>query len=463
MTTRILPAMLIASAVAAAQSAPPAADRIDAVVRAEMERQKVPGVAIGIVRKGVVVKARGYGFANVEHRVPVTAETIFQSGSVGKQFTSAAVMLLVEDGRIALDDPITKFFPESPATWRPILVRHLLTHTSGIPDYTTSSFDYRRDYTEDELVKMAFGLTLEFDAGARWNYSNTGYLLLGAIVRKASGKFYGDVLGERVFGPLGMNTARVISEEDIVPHRAAGYRLVRGELMNQEWVAPSLNTTADGALYLSLNDMLAWDRGLRAKSVLKPASWERVFSPVRLNSGKPYPYGFGWAVAEEAGQPTQQHGGAWQGFQAFIARYLRDDLTIIVLANLAGADTERFVELIGATFNPLIARAELKPIDDKEPQVAERLRRLLRSAADGTLTPADFAYVRAGFFPDAANHYAQLLKPLGAPGAFVLLEREELGDDRIFLYEVAYGTKRFLVRLGLAPNEKVSTFSVRAR
>jgi CubicO group peptidase (beta-lactamase class C family) len=460
---RVLVTLLVFAGIASAQATTVPVERIDAIVRGEMEKQKIPGLAIAVVRKGDVVLAKGYGLANVEHNVPVTPETIFQSGSVGKQFTSAAVMLLVEDGLLSPDDPITKFFPDAPATWRPILLRHLLTHTSGIPDYTTSSFDYRRDYSEDELVKMAYGLTLEFDAGSRWNYSNTGYVLLGVIVRKVSGKFYGDVLMERVFKPLGMKTARVISEEDIVPHRAAGYRLVSGELKNQEWVAPSLNTTADGALYISLNDMLAWERGLRSKAVLKQASWERVFSPVRLNSGNTYPYGFGWAVADEAGQATQQHGGSWQGFETFIARYLGDDLTIIVLANLAGANTERFVELVGATFNPRIARAEPKPIDDKEPQVAERLRQLLRSAADGKLTRADFAFVRAGFFPDAVNYYAQLLKPLGDPGAFILLEREQLGDDRVYLYEVSYGSKPFLVRLGLAPNDKISTFNVRAK
>ena len=128
--------------------------------------------------------------------------------------------------------------------------------------------DYRHDYTEDELEKMASGLTPEFPPGSRWNYSNTGYVLLGIIIHKASGQFYGDVLRERVFTPLGMRSARVISEADIVPNRAAGYDLVKGELKNQEWVAPKLNTTADGSLYLSLQDYIAWDRGLRAKKIL---------------------------------------------------------------------------------------------------------------------------------------------------------------------------------------------------
>ena len=242
----------------ATQSSP-----IDEFVQAEMTRQKIPGVAVGIVNKGAVT-TRGYGFANVEHMVPVTDETIFQSGSLGKMFTATAVMLQVEDGKLSLSDPITKFFPDAPASWRTITVRNLLNHTSGIPDYTTSTFDYRKDYTEDELAHMAFGTPLEFPPGSRWNYSNTGYALLGFIVHKVSGQFYGDVLAARVFKPLGMTTARIITESEIVPHRAAGYRHENGQLKNQEWVAPQLNTTADGSLYWSVRDLVAWDTAVRA-------------------------------------------------------------------------------------------------------------------------------------------------------------------------------------------------------
>ena len=360
--------------------------RVDEFVRAEMAREKVPGVAVAVVDHGKVVKVEGYGYANVEHNVPVRPETVFQSGSLGKQFTAAAVMTLVEEGGLALDDPIAKYFPEAPPAFRPITVRHLLTHTSGIPDYTEGTVDLRRDYTEDELARMAFGLKLEFAPGARWNYSNTGYLMLGVLVRRASGRFYGDVLRDRVFTPLGMKTARIISEEDIVPNRAAGYRLVGGELKNQEWVAPRLNTTADGSLYFTVRDLIAWDQGLRARAVLKPESWGAVFQPVRLNSGKTFPYGFGWGIDEVAGQPLIQHGGSWQGFRTHIARYLGNDLTIIVLANLAEADPERFVDGIAAIFDPKLAPPPPGPIADREPEVSARLRGpLLPPARAGSL------------------------------------------------------------------------------
>ncbi len=437
--------------------------RIDSVVKAEMARQKIPGVGVAIVKGGEVMLAKGYGEANVEHHVPVTPETVFQSGSLGKQFTSTAVMLLVQDGKLALTDSITKFFPNAPASWKAITVRHLLTHTSGIPDYTTDAMDYRRDYTEDELAQMAFGLTPEFPPGSRWNYSNTGYVLLGIIIHKVSGQFYGDVLRERVFKPLGMQSARVISEADIVPHRAAGYQLLKRELKNQDWVAPKLNTTADGSLYLSLQDYIAWDRGLRAKRILSPESWATVYTPVTLASGKHYPYGFGWSIDTVAGQLRIHHGGAWQGFQTYLSRYIGDDMTIVAVSNLGASQPVAIVDGIAGILDPALAPKPSKPIADREPRVREKLETILAATRDGRLSPNDFAYVRAGFFPGAAKAYQEMLAGVGKPDSVTLFERTVLGDDRIYLYEVRYADKVFRVRLGLAPDDKVSVFSLRRR
>jgi N-acyl-D-aspartate/D-glutamate deacylase/CubicO group peptidase (beta-lactamase class C family) len=342
--------LLTTLAVAARQS-----DPIDAIVRAEMARQRIPGAAVAVIRGGQTITAQGYGLANVEHDVPVTDETIFQSGSLGKQFTAAAVMLMVEEGKLALSDPLTKYFPDAPASWRPITLQQLLTHTSGIANYTEGKVDYRRDYTEADLVRLAYESPLDFAPGDQWKYSNTGYVILGALVRKASGQFYGDVLRERVFKPLGMTTARVISEADIVPHRAAGYRLENGVLKNQAWVAPQLNTTADGSLYLSLRDLIAWDKGLRGGALLKADSWNAVYSPVRLTSGRRYPYGFGWSVERLGAVTVRRHGGSWQGFKTFIARYSgpgSDDLSVIALANLAQAQPQRIANAIAAHYIP---------------------------------------------------------------------------------------------------------------
>lgn len=353
-------ALLLAPVVHAAE--PVSVEKIDAVVTGELKKQQIPGVAVAVIHKGTEVVAKGYGLANLEHDVPVTADTVFQSGSVGKQFTAAAIMLLVEKKKLNLEDPITNFFPDAPFKWGKITVRHLLTHTSGLGDYT-QSIDLRKDYTEDELAKLAFGTKLLFAPGAKWSYSNTGYALLGFIARKASGKFYGDILKDDVFAPLGMKTARIINEADIIPHRAAGYRLEVKKLKNQEWVSPTVNTTADGALYVSIRDMVAWDKGVRAGAVLTADSWKAVFTPVTLNSGKTFPYGFGWQVDEARGQLHHHHGGAWQGFTTHISRYRGDDLSVIVLTNLAGADPGGISEQIAGLFNPKLGPSRGK--DDK--------------------------------------------------------------------------------------------------
>ena len=460
-TTRLGITLLALAATRTAAAQPVPIAKIDEFVRAEMARQKIPGVAIAVIKNGAVVKIDGYGYANVEHQVPVTPATIFQSGSLGKQFTAVAVMLQVEDGKLALGDSITKYFPDAPASWRAITVEHLLTHTSGIPDYTDGTIDYCKDYTEDELAKFAYGLKLEFPAGSRWNYSNTGYVLLGVIVHKVSGSFYGDVLASRVFKPIGMTTARIIDEADIVPNRAAGYRLVDGKLKNQEWVAPRLNTTADGSLYFSARDLVAWDTAVRTRAILKPESWKRILTAVRLTSGKSYPYGFGWSIDERGEQPMHSHGGSWQGFKTQFSRFIGDELSIAVLANLAQANPERFADGIAAIVNERLGVPALRPIEDKEPNVTARLAALLERARAGTLQPGEFAYVRAGFFPDGAKTYRQRLQELGVPGRLVLVQRNDLGDDRIYTYQVAFGARTMYYTVALAPDDKISQFSLR--
>ena len=274
-------------------------NKIEEYLRKEMQAQHIPGVALAIVKDGKIVLARGYGFANVEHQIPVKPETVFQSGSTGKQFTATAVMMLVEEGKLSLEDKITKYFPDAPESWRDITIRHLLTHTSGMTDYP-SDFDMRRDYTEDDLFQRMKPIPLAFQPGEKWSYSNLAYVTLGILIHKVSGKFYGDFLQERVFKPLEMSTARIISEADIIPNRAAGYRLINGQLKNQSWVSPSLNTTADGALYLTVYDMAKWDAALYTERLLKRSSLEQMWTPVKLNDGKTFSYGFGWALGRSS-------------------------------------------------------------------------------------------------------------------------------------------------------------------
>ena len=337
---------------------------IDRLVKDEIARQQVPGVAVGVYHRGEILLAKGYGLANVELNVPVQPETIFQSGSVGKQFVSAAVMMLVEEGKVGLDDSITKYFPNAPESWKPILVKNLLSHTSGLAEYETlerrgpqGPFYLRLDFSEDELVEKTEGLPIEFAPGEKWDYRNTNYLLLGILIHKVTGLHFSDYLQERVFKPWYMTSTRLISEKDIIPNRASGYELIARKLRNQDWVSPTFNSTGDGTLYFNVLDLAKWDEALYGTSLLKQSSLDRTWTIFPLNNGKPNPadYGFGWTISNVNGHKLIQHGGAWQGFTCSIHRYVDDNLTVVVLTNLAGANPVLIATRIAELVVPALA------------------------------------------------------------------------------------------------------------
>src|ERR1700676_1341504 len=277
---------VISSAVLAAPAADLTAEQIRAIdhyVDGEMKREDVPGIAVGIYSRGQILLARGYGLANIELNVPVKAETIFQSGSVGKQFTSAAIMMLVEEGKIGLDDSIVKYFPDAPKSWQAIRVKNLLSHTSGLSEYETDEragpggpFYMRLDFTEDELVKKAEALPIEVKPGDKGDYRNTNYMLLGSTIHRETGSFYSDYLKQRIFKPLSMGSTRLISEADIIPNRSSGYEHKGEIIQNQSWVSPTFNSTADGALYFNVLDLAKWDAALYGTKLLKQSSLDQI-------------------------------------------------------------------------------------------------------------------------------------------------------------------------------------------
>jgi D-alanyl-D-alanine carboxypeptidase len=330
---------------------------IDEWVQSYMRERQVPGLALGILQGGRIVKVEGYGLANVEQGTPVTTATVFESASLGKQFTAAAILLLLQDGKLSLDDPITKYLPAAPDAWRGITIRHLLTHTSGIPEYEgrDSTLNLRLDYTEQELLRKFASYPLLFDAGQEWSYSNSGYVLLGIIIRAVTGEHWGELLRKRVFEPLGMKTARVISYDDIVPNRAAGYRLVEGSLKNREVVGPGWNTTADGSLLLTLLDLAKWDAALYGNALLSDSAKRLMWAPVRLNDGTFASYGFGWELRETPGHRAVEHAGDGWGFRTYMGRYLDDSLTVIVLANSTTIDPWDVGHRVAALYRPALA------------------------------------------------------------------------------------------------------------
>ena len=324
---------------------------VDEYVKSEMQRQHIPGLSLLVTKNGEIVQAEGFGLANVELQVPVKPETVFQSGSVGKQFTATAVMMLVEEGKIGLEDPLTKYFKNAPSSWNQVTVRELLSHTAGFGDYP-KDFNFRKDWTEDELLKLIEGIPLAYSPGTNWKYSNLGFLTLGILIHRVTGEFYGDFLQQRIFQPLGMTATRIISEADIVPNRSAGYRLVKGALKNQEWVAPAMNTTADGSLYFTTLDLAKWDAALYTEKLLKRSDLDLMWTVAKLKNGQPDKghYGFGWVIDERNGHRCIHHDGSWQGFETAIDRYVDDRLTVIALTNLDGAQPGKITQHIAEIY-----------------------------------------------------------------------------------------------------------------
>jgi len=250
--------LVLAAAVALSGAA--RADPIDDIVASEIKRQHSPAIALAVVRNGLPVKVRGYGIAHLEHRAPATAATLFQTASVGKQFTAALVMLMVRDGKVRLDDPVATTLPDAPAAWSGITVRHLLNHTAGL-ESTDPAVDLQKDYSEAELLASAYKVPLKSAPGERFAYSNLGYQVLGFLCARVGGRHWGEQMRDRMFLPLGMADTRVISEREVTPGRAAGYERFEGAFENQRGVAPTLNTTADGSLYVSARDPVRWSAG----------------------------------------------------------------------------------------------------------------------------------------------------------------------------------------------------------
>jgi CubicO group peptidase (beta-lactamase class C family) len=290
-----------------------------------------------------------------------------------------------------------------------VTIRHLLTHTSGIPEDTT--LDWRRDYSESELVRSA-AQPLQFEPGELESYSSTGYDLLGVIIHRVTGVFWGDFVRDHIFRPLGMRTARVNSDTDILPNRAAGYYFVNDTLKNPEWVSPSINATAGGGLSFSVRDLARWATGLNHAKVLSRAALEMSWTPVRLNDAGTYPYGLGWNLFEQRGYRRIGHSGAWRGSHATVQRYPDFNLTVIVLLNLGQANSEGIAVGIAGLVEPALTPPHrlASPLKGATPPTS--IEQLLRSVASGSESALVTPELRATFPSPRRQLIGGLLKEI---------------------------------------------------
>ncbi len=433
-------------------AADPSQTEIDAFVREQMREQRIPGLSLAVTIDNELIFTKGYGAANVELRSPALAESVYEVASLTKQFVAVAVLLLNQDGKLALDDPVSRYLPEAPPAWEKITLRHLLTHTSGIPDYDDAGqpLDPHRDYTEDELVARATKLPTKFAPGVRWNYSNTAYVLLGVIVHRVSGVFYGDFLRTRVFSRLHMGNTNVNRPDDLLPFRAAGYRLEAGLLKNQEYLAPTQCATGDGGIVSTVVDLAKWDAAIQSGALLPPDIWDQIFKPVTLNSGKSFPYGFGWFIREQAGRPYYEHSGHLQGFASHILRFPRVRVSVVVLANLAQADPWEIAHGVASLIRPDLKPPADHPIDDGEPAVTDLLRRTLGSLRNGEVLKDAFTDEGANAYnAEVLADFKQRLGKLPAFGKYELVGRAEVGDQTEYGYWVQVGEAKWLLEVAL--------------
>lgn len=314
--------------------------RVDAIADSVIRTGPVAGLAIGIRRGSNVVLLEGYGYADIELEVPASAETVYRIGSITKQFTAAAILRLVEQGELSLDDELTDFLPEYPTQGHQVTVHHLLTHTSGIKSYTSLGERWQKnlalEFTPEEMIDLFKDEPFDFAPNERFLYSNSGYFLLGAIIEQVTGRSYADYIEDEFFAPLDMSGSYYCDERRIIPHRAEGYAREDGKLVNDAPIGMT-QPYAAGSLCSTVRDLLTWQAALSSGRIVSDDSYRLMITPARLANDSSTGYGYGLAIGRLERHTKISHGGGINGFQSQLAEYPGDSLVVVVLANTEGA------------------------------------------------------------------------------------------------------------------------------
>lgn len=332
------------------------ADKIDDYVAEQMSRQRIPGLSLAVVKGGKTVKVKGYGFANLELGTRATPESVYQIGSLSKQFIAAGILLLSAEGKVGLDDSLAKYLDDAPEAWQAMTLRQVLSHTSGLVRETPGL--QVKAQSESDAIRAAYSVPLAFQPGEKWQYSNLGYFVLAEIISRASHMPWSQYLQERIFTPLQMSATRTTTIEELVSDRASGYHWMD---TNNYRNAPGLpGVRASGAFLSSVLDLIKWDAALNSDKVLSSQQRELLWTPVKLNDGSEKPYGLGWEVGQVGEHRQVKHAGTMLGFRAQMLRWVDDRLTVVVLVNATQALPERIALGIAAFYLPDLKSAQPK-------------------------------------------------------------------------------------------------------
>ncbi|HEV2705236.1 MAG TPA: serine hydrolase domain-containing protein [Pyrinomonadaceae bacterium] len=442
------------------------ADAVDDYVSAQIRARHVPGLSLAVVREGRLVKAQGYGLANIELNVAATPETVYEVGSLTKQFTAAAVLLLVEEGKVSLEERLAKYLGETASTaWGDVTIRQLLTHTSGIREFSTlPGFELSKRLTPEQLDKAIAALPSAFPAGTSWQYSNTNYYLLGRVVERASGQRFDEFLEARIFKPLGMKATLMADPRRIIPQRASGYQWREGAWVNRDDAALA-DTFAAAGLASNVLDLARWETALDARRLLKPESFEQMWQPARLATGKSYPYGMGWSVGTFRGRRLLEHGGLMGGFSSYVARFTEERLSVIVLCNLGNigvsGNAAPIARGVARLYIPTLALAALKELADPDPQTTGALREALLATLAGRPDPSSFTPQSYAFqTSERGRALHRSISSHGALRSLALVERKEEGDERTYLYRAVFGAQTLYISFRLTGAGKISFLGI---
>ncbi|PZX49614.1 serine hydrolase domain-containing protein [Algoriphagus chordae] len=293
-----------------------------------------PGAVFLVAIAGKPIYRKAFGLANLELKVPMNPENVFEIGSMTKQFTAVSILMLMEQGKLQLDDEITKFIPDYPTRGKSITVHHLLTHTSGIKSFTSMKSlraIEKQDLTPTELIDFFKNEEMDFDPGEEYKYNNSAYVILGYIIEVVSGDTYADFVEKNIFQKLEMNSSQYASHSQVIPNRAYGYHQ-KGEYANKNYISLSLPYSS-GSLMSTVDDMLKWNEAIKNNLLLKPETTAKVFDNYTLNNGDKIQYGYGWNIKSLEGSPNYEHGGSIFGFKSMGVYLPEEDIYAIGLSN----------------------------------------------------------------------------------------------------------------------------------
>jgi CubicO group peptidase (beta-lactamase class C family) len=432
------------------------ADEIDDYVTQYLHDKKVPGASVAILKGGELVKSAGYGFANLELGVSATPETIYEIGSITKPFTATLIFKLVEEGKLALEDPISKYLEDIPAAWQPVTIRRLLNHTSGIPSYTSAKPFIeiaRSNFTPKQIIDLVREKPMDFEPGARWQYNNTGFYLLGLIIEKASGRKYEDLLKDQILDPLGMSHTRVGGPEPVIKNRASGYEGRLGGFVNRDPLQPTAAFSA-GSLVSDVGDMIKFARAFRDRTLLTSPSYDEMLKPAKLANGESHDFGLGVGIGERGGHKFVFHGGGTPGFSTMWLQFPSDDLAIIVLTNIAGSAGDTMAKGLVGVLMPELKLANQPASVDENPEHTKEHKSVLETLLAGQEVE-QFTDEFRKFMDDPSRK--AMTKSLAAEGEiaeFTFLS--ELKPNRGRQYRVKLGEKSHRLSIFLTPEGKIA-------